>query len=164
MSGLPRGWVSRPGSSSGQHVGHAECGNLTLVGERGSVAPLVASYLALLLLAGFGVTAVGLAMAAGNRIQGVADYALLFAHDRAVLAGMPQRPDLEREVGHFLATARSAQELQISQLKVWTEGATSHLRLCARHENLLGVGVRSVLICRESAAKSYELPRGLSGA
>lgn len=135
-----------------------------MVKDRGSIAPLIASYLALILLATFGVGAVGLAMVSGNRIQGVADYALLFAHDRAILAGIPQEADLQSEVAHFLATAASAQQLKIVALEIWADGPTSHLRLCARYENLLGIGVRSSLICRQSAARSYELPRGLSGA
>jgi hypothetical protein len=135
-----------------------------VVADRGSIAPLIASYLALILLATFGVGAVGLAMVSGNRIQGVADYALLFAHDRAILAGIPQEAELQREVAHFLATASSAQQLQVVALEVSADGLTSHLRLCARYENLLGIGVRSSLICRRAAARSYELPRGLSGA
>ena len=43
--------------------------------DRGSVAPLVAGYLALILLAAFGALAVGAGIIAGHRIQGVADFA-----------------------------------------------------------------------------------------
>ena len=46
--------------------------------ERGSIAPLIAGYLALILLAAFSAVAVGAAMIAGHRIQGVADFAVLY--------------------------------------------------------------------------------------
>lgn len=132
--------------------------------DRGSVAPLIASYLALILITALGVAAVGLTMVAGNRVQGVVDYALLFAHDRSTLAGIPTQPELQNELGQFLASARSAQQLEIIELRSWVSGDTSHLEICARHRNLLGVGIRSVIVCKAASARSYELPLGLSGA
>lgn len=132
--------------------------------DRGSIAPLIASYLALLLVTAFGVTSVGLAMVAGNRIQGVADYAILYAHDRSTLAGIPSAAQLQLELSHFLAGANSVEKVAVSQIDAWVQGERSHLRICARHQDLLGLGFRSILICKESAAKSYELPRSLSGA
>lgn len=132
--------------------------------DQGSITPLIASYLALMLLTAFGVTAVGLAMVAGNRIQGIVDYAILYAHDRSTLAGVPTLTELEREVSHFLSGAQSARGVEIVNVRTWIEGDESHLRICGRHQDLLGVGIGSVLICKEAAAKSYELPRSLSGA
>ena len=132
--------------------------------DRGTVAPLVATYLALVLLTVFGVSAVGLTMVAANRVQGVADFALLYAHDRSTLAGIPSEVDLKRELEHFLANAQSAGQLRILGLRSWTTGPESHLEICAQHENLLGVGLRSVAICKTASAKSYEVPRDFSGA
>lgn len=132
--------------------------------DRGTIAPLVATYLALVLLMAFGVSAVGLTMVAGNRVQGVADFALLYAHDRSTLAGIPSSAELERELGNFLANAQSAQQLRILELRIWTAGAESHLEICAQHKNLLSVGIASVVICKSAAAKSYELPLDFSGA
>lgn len=132
--------------------------------DRGTIAPLVASYLGLILLMFLGVSSVGLTLVAANRVQGVADYALLFAHDRSALAGIPSDAQLRVELEHFLASADSAKQLEITGLRHWVLGDTSHLELCARHRNLLGVGLRSVEVCRSAAARSYELPRGLSGA
>ena len=132
--------------------------------DRGTVAPLIATYLALVLLTVFGVSAVGLTMVVANRVQGVADFALLYAHDRSTLAGIPNGADLERELGHFFANAQSAQHLRILGLRSWTTGAESHLEICAQHKNLLGVGLKSVAICKMASAKSYEVPRDFSGA
>lgn len=132
--------------------------------DRGTVAPLVATYLALILLTVFGVSGVGLTMVAANRVQGVADFALLYAHDRSTLAGIPNGADLERELEHFLATAQSAQQLRVLDLRSWTTGPESHFEICAQHKNLLGVGLRSVVICKTTSAKSYEVPRDFSGA
>jgi len=131
--------------------------------DRGTVAPLIASYLALVLLTVFGVSAVGLTMVAANRVQGVADFALLYAHDRSTLAGIPNLVDLEREMEHFLANAQSAQQLRILSLRSWTTGPDSHIEICAQHQNLLGVGLRSAVICKTASAKSYEVPRDFWG-
>ena len=35
---------------------------------------------------------------------------------------------------------------------------TSTLRMCARYQNPLGIGIDSAIICRESKAKSFVLP------
>ncbi len=44
--------------------------------DRGSIAPLVATYLALILLSSLGLLSVATAMLASHRIQGVADFAV----------------------------------------------------------------------------------------
>lgn len=128
--------------------------------DRGSVAPLIASYLALILLTALGVSAVGLTMVAINRLQGIADYALLFAHDRSTIAGVPKSDELTNQLSIFLSSAPSVSAVQIVSVQSFVSGEVSTLRLCGRFQNLLGVGISSVLICRESSAKSYELPRG----
>ena len=70
--------------------------------DRGSVAPLIAGYLALILLAAFGAVAVGAGIIAGHRIQGVADFAVLYSHDRSVVAGIPDSSSLKLQLQDFL--------------------------------------------------------------
>ena len=53
--------------------------------DRGSLAILVAGYLALIITLFLGGLAVAIGLVAQNRIQGVADSAVLYAHDRACL-------------------------------------------------------------------------------
>ena len=125
--------------------------------DRGSVAPLVAGYLSLILLAAFGAVAVGAGIIAGHRIQGVADFAVLYSHDRAVVAGIPEMSALSRELQYFLSRARSAQSLQIVVAEIAAVDEVSELRLCARYREVL-FGLDSYLICKSSRAKSYLVP------
>lgn len=73
--------------------------------DRGSLAILIAGYLGLLLTLFLGGFAVALGLIAQNRIQGVADSALLYAHDRAVTKGVPNLEKLESSIDAFLANA-----------------------------------------------------------
>lgn len=123
--------------------------------DRGSVTPLIATYLSLILLAVLGFASVATAMLAGHRIQGVSDYAVLYGHDRSVRAGKPQEASLQSQVEEFLNTAASARQLELVSSRVWVEGEVSHIRLCARYRNPFGVGLSSMVVCRESAAKSF---------
>lgn len=132
--------------------------------DRGSVAPLIATYLALILMVMLGVSAVGLTMVASNRLQGVADYAVLFAHDRSTIAGIPDENELRGQLAVFFSSAPSAGEVEIASIQSWVSDDVSSLRICGRFRNLLRIGLPSTLICREAAAKSYELPRLVSGA
>ena len=125
--------------------------------DRGSIAPLIAGYLALILLAAFGAIAVGAGMIAGHRIQGVADFAVLYAHDRSVTAGIPDASDLRVEVQEFLRAAPSAQGLRIEVADVAALGEVSELRLCGRHREVL-FGLDSYLICKSSRAQSFIVP------
>jgi hypothetical protein len=128
------------------------------VSEKGSIAPLIASYLAILLLASLGVSIVATAMLAGNRVQGVADYAVLYGHDRSIRAGIPQEQKLKAEVASFVSNAESAQRLEIVRLESVVEGAVSKVRLCARFRDSFGLGFDSMVICREASAKSFLIP------
>lgn len=125
--------------------------------ERGSIAPLIAGYLALILLAAFSAVAVGAAMIAGHRIQGVADFAVLYSHDRAVVAGIPDENLLRPQLQDFLARATSAKSLEIVLAEIAATGEVSELRLCARYREVL-FGIDSYLICKDSRAKSYLVP------
>ncbi len=123
--------------------------------EDGSIALLIVTYLSLILVSVIGFSSVGIAMLAGHRVQGVADYAVLFGHDRAVRAGKPSPDRLQIEVDKFLASAASAERLEIISAESWVEGDRSHFRICARYQDLFGLRINSMVICREAAAKSF---------
>lgn len=123
--------------------------------EQGSVAPLVATYLALILLSLLGLLSVATAMLASHRIQGVADFAVLFGHDRSVIAGIPQPAKLRQQVSAFVNTAQSAKELEITKLQTWVEDGVSNVKLCARFQDGFGLPLSSMEICRQASAKSF---------
>ena len=120
----------------------------------------VATYLSLLILAIIGSSAVVTALVASNRVQGVADMAVLYAHDRAVTNGMPNKNLLVAGVGEFLRSAESAKRLEIVAISAAVESAESSLGLCARYQNPLGVGINSAVICRSSRAESFLITGG----
>ena len=122
--------------------------------QRGSLAILVAGYLALLLTLFIGGSALALGLIAQNRIQGVADAAVLYAHDRAVAKGIPDRSQLSNLVANFLGNAPSAQQLQIRSVEVRVEGVTSVLLLCAEHGDPMGLFALGQ-ICKSSKAESF---------
>lgn len=128
--------------------------------DSGSVAPLVATYLALLILAILGSSAVATALIAGNRVQGVADMAVLYAHDRAVTNGMPNKNLLVAGVDEFLRSAESARRLEILAISASVQSSESYLELCARYQNPLGVGIDSAVICRSSKVESFLMTGG----
>jgi len=126
-----------------------------LKSDSGTIAPLIAIYLSLLVLAIIGSSAVVTALIAGNRVQGVADMAILYAHDRAVTNGVPSRSQLVEEVREFLSGAESARRLSIVAMNTNVDGDESSLELCARYQNPLGIGLDSAIICRSANAKSF---------
>ena len=125
--------------------------------ERGSLSVLLAGYLALAVLLGVSMAAVGISLVAKNRIQAVADSAVLYAHDRAVKKGIPDRVKLQVAIQKFLQTAPSATQLEIASIDLKVIGAESQLVLCARHSDPLGVAINSGLICRRAIAKSFRV-------
>lgn len=126
--------------------------------DRGTISPLVAAYLSLVLSVAIGAASVGIAIVAGHRVQGVADFALLHAHDRSVTAGKVDQSELERHLAYFLSSAPSAARLEVLTAEVETDGELSRLRLCARYRSVLGLGFDSFISCRQSKAKSYLVP------
>jgi hypothetical protein len=122
-------------------------------GDSGSVAPLVSGYLALILLTILGSAAVGVSMIAVNRVQAVADAAVLYAHDRAVTRGIPNHELLLARSREFLATAPSAKRIGVVGVQVRVSGAISELELCAEVQSPLNLGVISV--CRIARAESF---------
>jgi hypothetical protein len=128
--------------------------------DSGTIAPLIAIYLALILLVVLGTSAVGVALVAKNRIQGVADSAVLFGHDRSVIRGVPEEGALGEQVEKFLESAQSAKRIQLVTARSWVQGEKSNLEICARFLNLLGVGIKSGVICASSNAQSFIVDEG----
>jgi hypothetical protein len=124
------------------------------VKERGSLAILIAGYLGLLLTLFMGGFAVAIGLVAQNRIQGVTDSALLYAHDRAVTKGIPSLTKLETAIEVFVSNAPSAAQLEILSLEAEVNGAKSSLTLCARHIDPIGRYLPGV-ICKTASAESF---------
>ena len=122
--------------------------------DKGSIAPLVAGYLSLILLVLFGSAAVGVSMIATNRVQAITDAALLYAHDRSHQRGVPSERLLEEHTATFLFTAPSAKRIQLVSFDAWSSQNVSNLRLCARVQNPLWT-LGSLLVCREAKAESF---------
>ena len=122
-------------------------------GDTGSIAPLVAGYLALILLTILGSAAVGVSMIAVNRVQAVADATVLYAHDRSITRGIPSENNLLARSREFLVTAPSAKRIGIVGVQVSVSGAVSELELCAQVQNPLNLGAISV--CRIARAESF---------
>lgn len=122
--------------------------------DRGSLAILVAGYLGLLLTLFLGGFAVAIGLIAQNRIQGVTDSALLYAHDRAVIKGVPNLAELERAIDSFLVSAPSAQQLGVVHVEAGVVGVRSTLSICARHLDPIGRYL-PLVICQKSQAESF---------
>jgi hypothetical protein len=122
--------------------------------DRGSLAILIAGYLALILTLFIGGYAVAIGLVAQNRIQGVADSALLYAHDRAVTKGVPDPEKLAWAISHFLEHAPSAKQLVILSVDSAVTGAKSTIVLCARHQDPIGQYLAG-RICRQANAESF---------
>ena len=122
--------------------------------DRGSLAILIAGYLGLLLTLFLGGFAVALGLIAQNRIQGVTDSALLYAHDRAVTKGIPSLAKLESAIDVFLTNATSAQQLEIRTVAAEVHGAESSLKICALHVDPIGRYLPGV-ICKTARAESF---------
>jgi hypothetical protein len=129
-----------------------------LTEERGSIAPVVAGYLALILLTILGSAAVGTTMITTNRVQAVADATVLFAHDRSITRGIPEAEKLDDHAREFLSKAPSAKRIVVSSLRVKVSGAISELELCASWVNPIGLVADALgerTICRISRAESF---------
>jgi hypothetical protein len=123
--------------------------------EQGSISILLATYLSIVLLSVIGFSSVGVAILASHRVQGVADFAVLYGHDRAVRAGQPDLSRLRFHVQEFIRTTPSASRLEILQSEAWISGEASHVRICARYQDLFGLKLNSMALCREASAKSF---------
>jgi hypothetical protein len=124
------------------------------VSDRGSLAILVSGYLALTLTLFLGGFSVALGLIAQNRIQGVTDAALLYAHDRAVTKGVPNQRKLGESVTTFLAAAPSAAQLKIDFYQAKVNGIQSTLLLCAVHSDPMQKFLVG-RICKQAKAESF---------
>jgi D-arabinose 5-phosphate isomerase GutQ len=116
----------------------------------------VAAYLALIVMVILLSSNVVAAMAYSHRVQGVADAAIVYGHDRSLLIGKPQITTLRSSVENFLQTAPSAKRLDLVVVNISVSGETSELELCAqlKYPLTLGTGV----VCRKANARSFLLP------
>ena len=125
--------------------------------DRGSLSILLAGYLALAILIFIGLGATGLSLLSQNRVQAVADSAVLFAHDRAVKKGIPNSSKLQQNVGVFLSSAPSAKQLSITSFITAVDGVESTLELCASYQDPFGIVDGWGQICKSASAKSFRL-------
>lgn len=121
--------------------------------DSGSVAPLVAGYLSLLLLVITQASAVISALTYANRVQGVADLAVIYAHERSLRIGKPDLGKFEVHLNYFLDNATSAKGLEVSSFRSSMDGTKSRLELCARFQPLFRS--EEVEICKVANAQSY---------
>lgn len=124
--------------------------------DDGTIAPLVAAYLALIVMVILLSTNVVSAMAYSHRLQGVTDAAVVYGHDRSLVAGRPQLEPLRNSVNTFLQKAPSAKRLDLVVVNVGVSGERSELELCAKLQYPLSLG--SGVVCRSANAQSFLLP------
>lgn len=124
--------------------------------DSGSIAPLVAGYLALVVMVSLMATNVTTAMALAHRVQGVADAAIIFAHERSLRVGLPVEEALKQQLAVFLGSAPSAKRLAVVRSSVETRGPKSTLVLCSRFQ--LPLSSDPVVICKQASAESYLVP------
>jgi hypothetical protein len=124
--------------------------------DEGTVAPLVAAYLAFIVLVILLSSNVVSAMAYSHRLQGVTDAAVVYGHDRSLTVGQPKLDALRSSITTFLQTAPSAKRLNLVVVNVSVSGERSELELCAQLDYPLSLG--SGVVCRRAVAQSYLLP------
>ena len=93
------------------------------------------------------------AMAYANRVQGVVDLAVVYAHERSLRVGIPQAASLKTQVSNFLANAPSAKRIRVTWVSARTLGARSELEICAEFRFPLAPGKGS--ICKSAKAESF---------
>mgnify|MGYP007070465501 CR=1 FL=1 len=124
--------------------------------DEGTVAPLVAAYLAFIVLVILLSSNVVSAMAYSHRLQGVTDAAVVYGHDRSLAVGQPKLEALRSSIATFLQTAPSAKRLNLVVVNVSVSGERSELELCAQLDYPLSLG--SGVVCRRAVAQSFLLP------
>jgi hypothetical protein len=125
--------------------------------ELGSLSILLAGYLALAVALVLGLGTTGLSLIAQHRVQGVADAAVLFAHDFSVRKGIPNPQRLEQGAERFLSLAPAARRLEITAVRTFVSSGASNLELCALYRDpflMFSPGV----ICANAKAKSFLVP------
>ena len=64
-------------------------------------------------------------MIATNRVQGITDATVLFAHDRSVVRGIPNQNQLTENAARFLASAPSAKRIKVLNYQIVAQGAVT---------------------------------------
>lgn len=123
--------------------------------DRGTIAPLIAGYLALLVMTFLLATNVIATMTFASRLQGVADLAAIYAHERSLRVGQPKSVEYREALAHYLANAPAAKVMAIEVINLRISVARSTLELCAVFDYPLAVG--SGVICRTASAQSFLL-------
>jgi len=145
----------------------------TLSSDRGSVAPLGIALLLGLIAMILGLAAAGHAALTGNRVQTLADAAILYAHDRLAAsdssASNPASTDpsasnpsasnpstqLDQHLRRYFELAGPLTGYQLNYSAEATPEA-SRIRLCVMWQNpLTPVAPRE--LCRTAVAKSFEV-------
>ena len=124
--------------------------------EEGSVLPLVAGFLSIVILATLGTSAVISAEILGVRLQGIADAAVLAGHDASNQTGQPQKAELDESLQQFLANAPSTKRITLRSVSVKTTGQVSQVTLCATwSDQLQALNRKFAEVCRTAEAKSF---------
>ena len=135
----------------------------TLSSDRGSVAPLGIALLLALIAMILGLAAAGHAALTGNRVQTLADAAILYAHDRLVAgdssasntSATNPSTQLDQHLRRYFELAGPLSRYQISYSAEATPEA-SRIRLCVMWQNPLALAAPREL-CRNAVAKSFEV-------
>lgn len=125
--------------------------------DRGSIHPYGLGFSALLAVAILVVSAAGTALVANQRLQGISDLALGYAHQESwnQLEEI-NRGEIQSQLALFLS--RSHPELQLRQLAVDVAGFESRLVMCADFDLPFATlfSQAKVTSCVESKAATYD--------
>lgn len=124
--------------------------------DSGTIAPLVAGYLALLVMVFLMATNVLATLVFASRLQGLTDLAVVYAHERSLRVGRPQVAEFREQLSHYLTNAPVAQDMYLEVVNVRTSGTRSTLELCAGIRLPLSPG--GGVICRTASAESFLIP------
>lgn len=140
----------------------------TLSSDRGSVAPLGIALLLGLIAITLGLAAAGHAALTGNRVQTLADAAILYAHDRLVApdpamtdptpndpASTNSSAQLDQHLRRYFELAGPLTRYQLIYSAEATPEA-SRIKLCVMWQNPLAL-VAPRELCRTAIAKSFEV-------
>lgn len=124
--------------------------------DSGTIAPLIAGYLALLIMVFLMAANVIATMTFASRLQGVTDLAAVYAHERSLRVGRPQGEIYREQLSHYLSNAPAAKSMVIEVINLKISGARSNLELCAEFDFPLSLS--SGVICRSASAESFLVP------
>ena len=124
--------------------------------DSGTIAPLVAGYLALVVMVFLMATNVLATLTFASRLQGLTDMAVVYAHERSLRVGRPQVAEFREQLAHYLSNAPVARDMRLEVVNVKTSGNRSTLELCAEIRFPLAPG--SGVICQTASAESFLVP------